>query len=170
MARCDTYAYGNCTQGACLDNPWVPEGLGDGGDWAAHAAARGLMVSMQPTVGAVVSYCRGGGYSQWGHVATVVQVAADGRFEVHEMNFVGFNTWDYRWSTLYDVCGFILPPGVQPGRGAGVSLSGEGGSASGVPGAPIAAYEAVRAWTRDLGAELYGRALNVGNLADRLPA
>lgn len=170
MARCDSYAFGNCTQGACEDAPWIPEGLGDGGDWAANAAARGLEVTMAPTVGSVVCYCRGDGYSVFGHVAYVVAVGGDGRFEVHEMNFVGFDEWDYRWSTMGDVCGFILAPGQQPGRGANEPVGGAPAPNPGVPWQPVAAFEAVRSWTRDLGAELYGRANNVGQLADELPA
>jgi len=169
MARCDSYAFGNCTAGACQENPWIPEGLGDGGDWAFNAPAHGLAVTMNPTVGAVVSYCRGHGYSEFGHVGTVVAVGNDGRFLVHEMNFVGFNTWDSRWSSTYDVCGFILPPGATPGRGANAPGPAGGGGSGLVPWAPTAAWEAVRDWTQHLGAELYGRALNVANLADRLP-
>jgi surface antigen len=169
MARCDSYAFGNCTQGACLDNPWIPDGLHDGGDWAFNAIGFGLSVTMVPTVGAVVSYCRGHGYSDFGHVGTVLQVAADGRFLVREMNFVAFDAYDDRWSTAYDVCGFILPPGAQPGRGANAPGPVGAGPSGLVPWAPIAAFENVRAWTKDLGAELYGRALQVSNLADQLP-
>jgi len=169
MARCSSYAFGNCTAGACADNGWIPEGLGDGGDWAANAAARGFQVTMVPTVGSVVSYCRGDGYSQWGHVASVVAVAADGSFEVHEMNFAAFNAYDYRWSNGHDVCGFILPPGAQPGQGASAGLTGPGGGPFGVPAAPIAAWEAVRWWTRYLGADLYGRALQAQNMFNGFP-
>jgi len=170
MSRCDTYAPGNCTAGACSENPWLPEGLGDGGDWAANAAARGFQVVADPRVGSVVSYCRGDGYSPFGHVASVVDVAPDGRFEVHEENFIGLYQWDYRWSSQADVCGFILPPPGYQGQGAGVTGGGPGGGAGPLPLAPQAAWEGIRSWTQHLGAELYGRALNVQNLADRLGA
>lgn len=167
MGRCDSYAGGNCTAGACQENPWVPDDLGDGGDWAFNAHERGFQVTRVPTVGAVVCYCRGDGYSVFGHVATVVAVSGDGRFEVHEMNFVAFDTWDYRWSTDSDLCGFILPPGATPGRGAGLIGPDAGGGAWGLPSEPILAWESVRQWTRDLGAEVYWRARNVISHADQ---
>jgi hypothetical protein len=165
MARCSSYAPGNCTAGACEENPWIPEQLGDGGDWAFHAAQRGLVVTMVPTVGAVVSYCRGGGYSQFGHVGTVLAVSGDGRFLVHEENFVGLYQWDSRWSTMADVCGFILPPGAAPGQGAGVVAPQSSGLGYGVPNEARLAFENVRYWTSSLGADLNTRALQVITLA-----
>jgi len=168
MGRCDSYAPGNCTAGACQDNPWVPDGLGDGGDWAANALARGLVVVMTPTPGSVVCYCRGDGYSEFGHVGSVVAVSGDGTFEVHEENFLGLFELDYRWSTMHDVCGFILPPGGAPGQGSSQVGGGPGGTAWGIPWQPVTAWDNVRTWTRDLGGELYGRSLNVSQLADQL--
>lgn len=170
MARCDTYAPGNCTFGACADNPWLPEGLGDGGDWAANAAGRGYTVVAQPVVGSVVSYCRGDGYSPFGHCASVVRVAPDGRFEVHEMNFVALDTWDYRWSTDQDVCGFILPPAGTQGRGAALAGPGGAGTTWGIPAQPVAAWEAIRGWTRDTGAALYAAGVALINAADAIGA
>ena len=168
MARCDTYAFGNCTYGACLDDPWLPEGLGNGGDWAAHAAARGYQVTMVPTIGAAVSYCPGFGYSQYGHCGTVVDVGQDGRFLVREMNYVAFDQYDERWSTLADVCGFILPPGVSPGQGAG----GQGGPpAQGTPGVP---WQAHAAWgqlqdaTRNLALERTGKVIGAFQLLESI--
>lgn len=150
MARCGSYAFGNCTYGVCQDDSWVPEDLGDGGDWAEHAAARGYQITMVPTIGAVCSYCRGNGYSQYGHVATVIDIGANGTFLVREMNFVAFDQYDDRWSSMGDVCGFILPPGVSAGQGVG----GQGGPpAPGVPGVPWQAHTAwsqLQAATRDL--------------------
>jgi CHAP domain len=127
MARCDTYAFGNCTRGACELAPWLPEYLGDGGDWAMDYVRAGGMVTMTPTVGSVVCYCRGDGYSEFGHCGIVLQVYSNGTFLVREMNFSAFNTYDDRVSTMGDVCGFLLPPGVQPGQGAGVTAGGDGG-------------------------------------------
>lgn len=116
--RCDSYAFGNCTAGACALLPWLPEGLGDGGDWAADYRLQGGNVTMVPTVGAAVCYCRGDGYSEFGHCGVVEQVYSDTTFLVREMNFVAFDVYDNRVSTMQDVCGFLLPPGVAPGRGA----------------------------------------------------
>jgi hypothetical protein len=168
MSECATYAPGNCTAGACEENPWIPEGLGDGGDWAANAAARGFQVVDTPVAGSVVSYCRGDGYSPFGHVASVVAVGQDGTFEVHEENFIGLFQFDFRWSSMGDVCGFILPPGSQLGQGSAQIGGGPGGSAGPLPWQPQAAWDNVRSWTNQLGAELYARSLNVANLADQL--
>lgn len=160
MARCDSYAAGNCTWGACSENGWIPEGLGDGGDWAQNAAARGFDVTGEPTVGSVVSYCRGDGYSQWGHCASVVDVGQGGSFEVHEMNYVGFGEWDYRWSGMGDVCGFILAPGMQPGGGGG----GRGGGIPGLPGQLHQAWQDVRNYSHDVAADLAARYVNSAGL------
>lgn len=117
--HCDSYTFGNCTWGACQLRAWIPDGLGDGGDWAFNAPAHGLQVTMTPTVGAAVSYCRGDGYSEFGHCGIVDQVFPDGTFLVTEMNFFAFDVYDQRVSTMGDVCGFILPPGVSPGGPTG---------------------------------------------------
>lgn len=93
----------------------------------------GGAVTMTPTVGSAVSYCRGNGYSSFGHCGVVLQVAPDGTFLVWEMNFVAFDVDDQRWSNLGDVCGFLLPPGGSPTPGP----SG--------PGAP-AGYDALASW------------------------
>lgn len=115
MARCDSYYPGQCTAGACQLNGWVEDGWGNGGQWADSARAAGFDVTSTPTVGAVVCYCSGDGYSEFGHVATVTAVYADGTFEVREENYIGPYVWDNRDSQDYDVCGFILPPGVAAG-------------------------------------------------------
>lgn len=147
MARCDSYDPGQCTAGACSINSWVEDGWGNGGQWAASAAADGFQVTATPTVGAVVCYCEGDGYSEFGHVATVTQVFGDGTFEVTEENYVAPFTWDQRRSQDYDVCGFILPPGVSSGT-PGVPQGGSGaGSNLGWPGGAsqvVAAYDQLR--------------------------
>lgn len=168
--RCDTYAVGNCTAGVCQDDQWIPEDLGDAGDWAANAAARGFTVTMIPTVGAVVCYGRGDGYSQFGHVGEVLQVGANGTFLVREMNFVAFDVYDNRWSDMHDVVGFILPPGVNPGQGTTGQGSAQvgGGGTFGVPEQVVGAWENVRFWTHDLGGQLYGNAIDVEAFADSI--
>lgn len=165
MTRCDTYSFGNCTWGACEAAGWIPEGLGDAGDWAANAAARGWQVTEIPTVGAAVSYCRGDGYSQWGHCGIVLEVGGDGRFLVHEMNYSAFDAYDDRWSTLGDVCGFILAPGTSPGQ----PPPGQGGPPGGVPpqipGPLMLAYENVRAYTTTTADQLAGMFIQAQQLA-----
>jgi len=135
MARCDSYYFGQCTYGACIDAGWIPDDLGNGGDWARNAPALGLQVTDIPTISAAVSYCPGDGYSEFGHCGIVTQVYPDGSFQVYEMNYVGFDVYDSRHSSAFDVCGFILPPGVQPGKGPGQGGGSQGGgSSSGIPG------------------------------------
>lgn len=131
MARCDSYYGGQCTWGACEAAGWVPENLGDGGDWAANAARMGYVVTSVPTVGAACSYARGDGYSSFGHVGIVSAVYPDGTFEIHEMNYVAAWQYDDRRSNTYDVAGFILPPGVAPGSGVSQGM----GAGPGGPGA-----------------------------------
>jgi surface antigen len=132
MARCGSYTYGQCTWGACQEAGWVPDNLGDGGDWAARAAARGYQVTGIPTAGAIVCYAKGDGYSPFGHVGMLETVYDPDHFLVREMNFAAWNAYDQRVSNRYDVAGFILPPGVSPGQpGGGGMGAGPGGGVSG---------------------------------------
>lgn len=131
MAHCDSYYPGQCTAGACQLNSWIPDGLGNGGQWAAKAAARGYVVTMTPTAPSVVCYCAGDGYSEFGHVATVLSLNGDGTFVVREENYLGPFLWDTRTSSTYDVCGFILPPGASPGQNAPSSQGQGSGPAAG---------------------------------------
>lgn len=133
MSRCDTYDFGECTWGACQFAPWVPEHLGNATDWAANAGALGYQLTLAPTVGAVVVYAAGGGYSSFGHVGVVAAVYGPGSFLVHEMNFAAWDVYDDRVSSLGDVEAFVLPPGVGPNLGGGSSQTGGGpGSADDV--------------------------------------
>lgn len=148
MAHCDSYYGGQCTWGACQLASWIPDGLGDGGDWAGNYSARGGAVTMSPTAGSVVCYCRGDGYSGFGHVAYVEQLGSGGTFLVKEMNYVAAWQWDERWSSMGDVCGFLLAPGMAPGSGGG----GQGAGPSGVLTASIpwqlqGAWNNVRWWS-----------------------
>lgn len=148
MARCDSYAFGNCTRGACEQADFIPEGLGDGGDWAADYAAQGGVVTMIPTAGSVVSYCRGDGYSEFGHCAYVLEVYPDGTFLVKERNYVAFNVDDERRSSGVDVCGFLLAPGMTPGQ---THIPGRGApgpaSLAAFPAELVNAWETARWWT-----------------------
>lgn len=109
------YAYGWCTYWAAVRCPWIPAGLGNADTWPIRAPAHGLQVTMIPTVGSVVCYGPGNGYSALGHVGVVVTVFSASSFEVSEMAYVAWNRTDLRTSTMQDVAGFILPPGVAPG-------------------------------------------------------
>lgn len=133
MGRCDTYDLGECTWGVCEAAGWVPEQLGNATDWAGNAAAQGFQLTLTPTVGSVVVYAAGGGYSDFGHVGLVSAVYGPDSFLVHEMNFAAWDVYDDRVSNLGDVEAFILPPGVGPGLGGGAGVTGGGpGSADDV--------------------------------------
>ncbi len=117
MAGEDTYDFGECTWYCAHDRWWVRGGWGNATDWAGNAARDGLQLTMVPTLGAVVDYAAGNGYSTFGHVAVVRQVYGSDSFLVSEMNYVAWDEVDERVSNLHDVEAFILPPGVQPGGG-----------------------------------------------------
>ena len=114
MARCDSYIFGECTWGACDESPWVPEGLGNAWQWLADAQNLGFNTSQLPATGAIVVYGMGGGYSSFGHCGRVIDPGDGNRFLVREMNYVAWDQYDERWSSMGDVSGFILPPGVPP--------------------------------------------------------
>jgi hypothetical protein len=111
------YTGGWCTAWVASQLDWIPSGLGDAWQWAGNAVVKGLTVTMIPTPDSAVCYGRGGGYSDLGHVAVCKVVFPDGTFDVSEMAYVAWNTTDVRRSTMQDVNGFILAPGVSPGDG-----------------------------------------------------
>ena len=115
------YVFGWCTYYVAQQCPWIPAGLGDAHTWAALAPEHGLEVTLIPTVGSVVCYGSGGGYSQLGHVAVVRAVYGLDSFEVQEMAYAAWDTVDTRVSNMTDVVGFILPPGVSAGVGQPVA-------------------------------------------------
>ncbi|HEP1800437.1 TPA: CHAP domain-containing protein [Streptococcus suis] len=81
----NTYPVGQCTWGAKEMAPWVGNYWGNGGDWAASAAALGYEVGTTPKVGAIAVWTDG----SYGHVAYVTDVAADGTIQVMESNYGG---------------------------------------------------------------------------------
>ncbi|HFI0694103.1 TPA: CHAP domain-containing protein [Streptococcus suis] len=81
----NTYPAGQCTWGAKEMAPWVGNYWGNGGDWAASAAALGYEVGTTPKVGAIAVWTDGG----YGHVAYVTDVAANGHIQVKESNYGG---------------------------------------------------------------------------------
>ena len=130
MAGANTYMFGECTWYVATELPWVRGGWGDAYQWAAAAGGEGFAETDIPTVGAVVVYAAGSGYSAFGHVAIVRAVYSLNSFLVSEMNYAAFDQVDDRVSTMYDVDRFILPPGVAPGSTGG-GLGGGAGSGFG---------------------------------------
>lgn len=110
---------GQCTFWALLNwnNPDMKILGGNAYQFVADAQALGLPVSMTPTVGAIVVWGQGNGYSSNGHVAIVVAVNPQNQtFVVSEMNF--YTPWmiDYRVVSSVpggvgygNLEGFILP-------------------------------------------------------------
>lgn len=76
------YAHGNCTLYAYNRRKALGLGVGDhwgnAGTWAANAAAEGYQVNHTPGAGAIMA--------DWGHVAIVEQVLANGDLSISEMN------------------------------------------------------------------------------------
>lgn len=98
---------------------WVPSTWGNAVDWLPNAQKAGFATSTTPSVGSIAVW--GTKVGQFGHVAAVQSVNADGSFIVREMNWNAFNTIDTRTITASEaaaqgVIGFILPPGSKPGQ------------------------------------------------------
>lgn len=95
------YAYGNCTSYAHWKRAQMGRPIGtmwgNAGTWASRAAAAGFVVNKTPAAGAIIQ--------DWGHVAIVERVLANGDLELSEMNASvaggGYNV----------VSGRILPAG-----------------------------------------------------------
>ncbi|WP_373757044.1 GBS Bsp-like repeat-containing protein [Streptococcus ferus] len=79
----NTYPVGQCTWGVKQLAPWIPNWLGNGGQWTANARAKGFRTGSTPKVGAVVSWDDGG----YGHVAYVTHVESNNRIQVKEANY-----------------------------------------------------------------------------------
>ena len=71
----------------------------DGGTWADRATQAGFVVDTTPAVGSIAVWDRNrGGALQWGHVAYVERVNADGTFMVSEYNWkhsLGYDERDH---------------------------------------------------------------------------
>lgn len=81
----NTYPVGECTWGAKALAPWAGNYWGNGGQWAASAAAAGFRVGSTPVVGAIACWNDGG----YGHVAVVTAVESTTRIQVSESNVNG---------------------------------------------------------------------------------
>lgn len=84
----NTYPVGECTWGAKALAPWAGNYWGNGGQWAASAAAAGFRVGSTPVVGAIACWNDGG----YGHVAVVTAVESTTRIQVSESNVNGNRT------------------------------------------------------------------------------
>ena len=109
----DRFPYGQCTWWAAYNRhvTWS----GNAREWLVNARAQGLGTSALPSVGAVVVYIPGSGYSELGHVAIVIALSSSS-YTVSEMNFLGWgevNTRSVGWPDPH-VSGFIPLLGGQP--------------------------------------------------------
>lgn len=80
-----SYPVGECTWGAKTLAPWAGDYWGNGGQWAASAAADGFRTGSQPQVGAIACWNDGG----YGHVAVVTAVQSTTSIQVSESNYLG---------------------------------------------------------------------------------
>ena len=83
-----SYPVGECTWAAKTLAPWAGDYWGNGGQWAASAAAAGFRTGSQPQVGAIACWNDGG----YGHVAVVTAVSSSTRIQVSESNYGGDRT------------------------------------------------------------------------------
>ena len=80
-----SYPVGECTWCAKVLAPWAGNFWGNGGQWAASAAADGFRTGSQPQVGAIACWNDGG----YGHVAVVTAVQSTTSIQVSESNYLG---------------------------------------------------------------------------------
>ena len=83
-----SYPVGECTWGAKKLAPWAGDYWGNGGQWAASAAAAGFRTGSQPQVGAIACWNDGG----YGHVAVVTAVQSTTSIQVCESNYNGIRS------------------------------------------------------------------------------
>ena len=83
-----SYPVGECTWGAKTLAPWAGDYWGNGGQWAASAAAAGFRTGSQPQVGAIACWNDGG----YGHVAVVTAVQSTTSIQVSESIYKGIRS------------------------------------------------------------------------------
>ena len=109
----DRFPYGQCTWWAAYNRHVTWSGNAE--DWLVNARAQGVETSALPSLGAIVVYRPGSGYSELGHVAIVIALSSSS-YTVSEMNFLGWgevNTRSVGWPDRH-VSGFIPLVGGQP--------------------------------------------------------
>ncbi len=99
VSTTDTYAFGNCTYWVALRREQtghpIPNTWGNANTWAIRAQADGYTVDHTPSMGAIMQTTAG----QFGHVAFVESVGADGSWTISEMNYDGWDEVDSRTLT-----------------------------------------------------------------------
>lgn len=83
ISETNTYPVGQCTWGVKELAPWAPNWLGNGGQWATNARAKGFRTGNEAQVGAIACWDDGG----YGHVAYVTHVDSNNRIQVKEANY-----------------------------------------------------------------------------------
>ena len=89
----DHFPFGQCTWWAAYNRhvTWN----GNAGDWLANASAQGFQTQGTPSLGAIVVYRPGSGYSQLGHVGVVI-AASPTTYTISEMYVIAFGEVDTR--------------------------------------------------------------------------
>lgn len=111
------YPWGQCTWGVKELAPWAHTYWGNGGDWAASAAADGFTLGTVPTIGAIAVWTDP--YGGYGHVAYVTAVESETSIQVLEANIGGNPTIaNYRGffnptTTSEGVVSYIYPPKIE---------------------------------------------------------
>jgi hypothetical protein len=89
----DRFPYGWCTWWSAYNHPvsWS----GNARDWLVNASAQGIHTQASPSVGAIVVFRPGKGYSDLGHVAIVIGVSP-AVYTISEMYFLGWGEVNVR--------------------------------------------------------------------------
>ncbi|WP_057490305.1 GBS Bsp-like repeat-containing protein [Streptococcus orisasini] len=110
-SEANTYPIGQCTWGVKELAPWAPNWLGNGGQWAASARAKGFRTGKEARVGAIACWADGG----YGHVAYVTHVANDHWIQVKEANYknqqyiANFRGWFDPTASVWGQLTYIYP-------------------------------------------------------------
>ncbi|MGT2750213.1 GBS Bsp-like repeat-containing protein [Streptococcus orisasini] len=111
ISEANTYPVGQCTWGVKELAPWAPNWLGNGGQWAASARAKGFRIGNEARVGAIACWDDGG----YGHVAYVTHVANDHWIQVKEANYknqqhiANFRGWFDPTASVWGQLTYIYP-------------------------------------------------------------
>ena len=102
----DRFPFGECTYWAAKNH--LVTWNGNANVWIIGALLKGAPIASVPSVGAIVVYGAGNGYSDVGHVAIVVAAQPD-QYTVSEMNYLGLGIVDERTIAWPDshILGFI---------------------------------------------------------------
>ena len=155
---CATYPEGQCTWGACVRAyklGWQHVGpyWGNGGDWAASAAAEGYETTgTAPVAGAIISFPAGvqGADSTYGHVGVVEAVdASAGTVRISEMNAKG-PVYSGRTLKIDNGATYILPKDSISGADSSSAQCVASGDEDGLDGTNASAETARKIARRKL--------------------